>query len=157
MEIARTHLKQWGREDDIIVPEVSTATVELAAKALGVEPARIAKTLSLCNGDGALLVVVAGDAKLDNKKFRAHFGWKPRMLSPEDALRLTGHAVGGICPFGVPEEVSVYLDHSLKRFVTVFPACGTPSSAIEMTLPQLEECSLSKDWVDVCKDPEPQL
>lgn len=155
MEVARSHLAKWGRQDDIIVPEVSTATVELAAKALGVEPARIAKTLSVYREDGALIVVVAGDAKLDNKKFRAQFGWKPRMLTVEDAEKFTGHAVGGVCPFGVSADVPVYLDDSLKRFVTVFPACGTANSAIELSLGELEQYSMSRGWVSVCKDIKP--
>jgi prolyl-tRNA editing enzyme YbaK/EbsC (Cys-tRNA(Pro) deacylase) len=154
LERARTHLAKWGREGDIILPEVSTATVELAAQALGVGPERIAKTLSLHAEDGgAVVVVVAGDARLDNKKFRAEFGYKPRMLSHEDAERFTGHAVGGVCPFGLPEGTPVFLDRSLKRFATVFPACGTANSAIELTLPELFEYSRALGWADVCREP----
>ncbi len=154
MELARQHLAKFGRDGDIIVPEASTATVEEAAAALGVIPARIAKTLAVYDqtGEGAFIIVVAGDAKLDNQKFKARFGFKPHMLKGEDTERLTGHAFGGVCPFGVPEGTPVYLDVSLKRFVTVFPACGTGNSAIELTLPELEEYSLSLGWVDVCKD-----
>ena len=150
-ETAHAHLAKWGREGDIIIPEVSTATVELAALAIGVEPARIAKTLSVYHEETALLVVAAGDAKLDNRKFKDRFGHKPRMLNADDALRLTGHNVGGVCPFGLPDGAEVYLDVSMRRFETVFPACGTANSAIELTLPELEEYSLSKGWVDVCK------
>jgi len=154
MELARQHLAKFGRDGDIIVPEASTATVEEAAAALGVIPARIAKTLAVYDqtGEGAFIIVVAGDAKLDNQKFKARFSFKPHMLKGEDTERLTGHAFGGVCPFGVPEGTPVYLDVSLKRFVTVFPACGTGNSAIELTLPELEEYSLSLGWVDVCKD-----
>lgn len=151
IEIARAHLKKFGREGDIQEPEVSTATVTLAAQALGVIPARIAKTISLHREEGAMLVVVAGDAKIDNKKFKDRFGFKPKMLSADEALEHTGHAVGGVCPFGVPDAVDVYLDISMKRFDTVFPACGTANSAIEVTMDQLAEYAGSKDWVDVCK------
>ncbi len=154
MELAQAHLKQFGRDGDIIVPKVSTATVEEAASALGVIPARIAKSLAVYDAtkEGALLVVVAGDAKLDNRKFKDRFGFKPYMLKGEDTQRLTGHAPGGVCPFGVPKGTPVYLDDSMKRFESVFPACGTSNSAIELTLPHLEEYSLSLGWVDVCKD-----
>lgn len=152
LERARAHLAKFGREGDILLSEVSTATVELAARALGVIPARIAKTLSVYGEeDPAILIVVAGDARLDNKKFKDAFGHKPRMLRPEDAERLTGHAVGGICPFGVPEGTPVFLDDSLKRFETVFPACGTSNSAVELTLAELEEYSRALGWIEVCK------
>ena len=151
MESARAHLAKWGRDKDIMVSQASTATVALAAKAFGVEPERIAKTLALYRGDGAILVVAAGDAKLDNKKFKFCFECKPKMLSPEDTLNLTTHEPGGVCPFGVPEQVDVFLDSSLQRFESVFPACGTASSAIELVLSELELYSQSKGWVDVCK------
>ena len=146
------HLAKWGKsERDIIECEASTATVALAAAAIGVEPARIAKTLALYHGDGAILIVAAGDAKLDNQKFKAQFGHKAKMLTGEDTLRFTSHSPGGVCPFGIPQGVDVYLDDSLKRFESVFPACGTPTSSIELTLPEMEACSCSKGWIDVCK------
>ena len=151
MESVRAHLAKWGKDKDILVAEVSTATVTLAAQAFGVEPERIAKTLALYSADSAILVVAAGDARLDNKKFKLCFGFKPKMLSSEDTLRFTNHSPGGVCPFGVPEDVEVFLDVSLKRFGSVFPACGTANSAIELTLSELELCSNSKGWVDVCK------
>lgn len=147
----RKHLKKWGRDKDIIELEESSATVELAAKALGVEPARIAKTISFRNGDSGLLVVTAGDVKTDNSKFKAEFGFKARMLMPEEVLSLTGHAVGGVCPFGLKNDIPVYLDISLKRFNTVFPACGSSNSAIELTCEELDLYSSNKKWVDVCR------
>lgn len=148
----KEYFKSFNRDKDILEFETSSATVELAAKALGVEPQRIAKTISLKAGEAAILVVTAGDAKLDNSKFKGEFGFKAKMLTPEEALKFTGHAVGGICPFGLENELSVFLDISLKRFSTVFPACGSSNSAIELTCEELEEYSLSKKWVDVCKD-----
>ncbi len=129
----------------------SSATVDLAAQALGCEPCRIAKTLSF-NADGApILIVAAGDAKIDNARYKARFGVKARMLGHDEVEALIGHAVGGVCPFAVNEGVTVYLDESLKRFTTVYPACGSSNSAIEMTLPELEEHARSAAWVDVCK------
>lgn len=142
----------FGADGRIVELNESSATVELAAAALGCEPMRIAKTLSFYEEDGALLVVTAGDAKVDNRKFRDEFGLKAKMLSAEDAESLVGHAPGGVCPFGVKEEVPVYLDVSLQRFETVFPAAGSSNSAIEMTIPELEQFSGYKKWVDVCKD-----
>ncbi|MEG1795961.1 MAG: YbaK/EbsC family protein [Clostridium sp.] len=147
----REHLKRWGRDSDILEFETSSATVELAAAALQVEPARIGKTISLKNGENAMVVVVAGDAKIDNIKFKNEFGIKAKMLSPEEALEYTGHAVGGVCPFGLKNDLQVFLDVSLKRFETVFPACGSSNSAIKLTCNELEEYSLSNKWVDVCK------
>lgn len=144
-------MKRWNRDTDIIEMEASTATVLEAANALGVIPARIAKSISLKQGDGAMVIVVAGDMKLDNRKYKNHFGIKAKMLSPEEALEFTGHAVGGVCPFGLPPELPVYLDASMKRFTTVFPACGSGNSAIELTLDDLNEYSQNKEWVDVCK------
>jgi len=153
IENAREHLKKWGRDVDIIELDTSIATVELAARALGVEPARIAKTISFRTADdGALLIVAAGDAKTDNAKFKAEFGFKARMLSPEETLEKVGHAIGGVCPFGIKEGVPIYLDISLKRFDTVFPACGSSNSAIELTCSELEEYSCSRKWVDVCRN-----
>ncbi len=130
---------------------VSSATVELAAEALHCEPQRIAKTLSFMVDGHAVLVVAAGDAKIDNSKYKAQFGTKAKMLSPEEAESLVGHAVGGVCPFAVNEGVPVYLDVSLKRFETVFPACGSSNSAIELTISELETYSGYVEWVDVCK------
>jgi prolyl-tRNA editing enzyme YbaK/EbsC (Cys-tRNA(Pro) deacylase) len=148
----REHLKKWGRDSDIIELEASSATVDLAARALQVEPARIAKTISIKNNGDMLLVVAAGDAKIDNSKFKKHFGYKPKMSNPEEVLTFTGHAVGGVCPFGLLNNIPVYLDISLKRFTTIFPACGSSNSAIELTCAELEEYSGSQGWVDVCKD-----
>ena len=151
IEQVRAYLSRWNRDKDIIEMGISTATVELAAAALGVIPARIAKSISLRTAEnGAIIVVTAGDMKLDNRKFRERFNYKPRMLSPEEALQYTGHAIGGVCPFALPQGVEVYLDNSMKRFQTVFPACGSGNSAIELTLKELEEYSQSRAWVDVC-------
>ena len=152
IERVRAFMREKNMEEKILEFEVSSATVELAAQAVGCEPARIAKTLSFVNGDGAILIVAAGDARVDNPKFKAQFGVKARMLTPEDAVRLIGHAVGGVCPFAVHDGVSVYLDESLRRFETVFPACGSSNSAIEMTISELETHSGYTAWIDVCKD-----
>ncbi|MDR0709576.1 MAG: YbaK/EbsC family protein [Spirochaetaceae bacterium] len=151
IEQVGVYLQRWGRDKDIIEMDASTATVAAAAAALGVIPARIAKSISLKNGDGAMLVVVAGDMKLDNRKFKDRFGFKARMLSAEEALNYTGHAVGGVCPFALPPGVAVYLDLSMRRFETVYPACGSGNSAIELTMDELHEYSQSRDWIDVCK------
>jgi len=148
----REYLKQWNRDKDILEFDTSSATVALAAQALGVEPARIAKTISFQYEDGALLIVAAGDAKIDNSKFKAEFGCKAKMLTPDEVFEYTGHAVGGVCPFGLKNEIPVYLDISLKRFETVFPACGSSNSAIELTCKELELYSNYKKWVDVCKE-----
>lgn len=147
----RAYLRTFGAEERILEFPVSSATVALAAQALGCEEARIAKTLSFAQGEGCILVVAAGDAKVDNGKFKARFAMKAKMLSPDDAQRLVGHAVGGVCPFGVNAGVPVYLDESLRRFETVFPACGSANSAIELTLDELERFSNAESWVDVCK------
>ena len=147
----RAYLRAFGAEERIQEFPVSSATVALAAQALGCEEARIAKTLSFAQGEGCILVVAAGDAKVDNGKFKARFAMKANMLSPDDAERLVGHAVGGVCPFGVNAGVPVYLDESLRRFETVFPACGSANSAIELTLDELERFSNAESWVDVCK------
>lgn len=151
IERVRAYLKAFGAEDRILEFPVSSATVALAAEALGCEPARIAKTLSFLSGESCILVVAAGDAKVDNAKFKARFSMKAKMLSPEDAERLVGHAVGGVCPFAVNEGIPVYLDESLRRFQTVYPACGSSNSAIELTLDELERFSGARAWVDVCK------
>jgi len=145
------YLKKWGRDSDILEFNTSSATVEMAAGALGVEPCRIAKTLSFADREGAMLIVTAGDAKVDNSKFKAEFGFKAKMLSPEEVLDFTGHAVGGVCPFGIDKDVPVYMDESLKRFETVFPACGSSNSAIRLTCEELEEYSLCEKWISVCK------
>ena len=151
IEKVRAYFAGLGMADRVQELDVSSATVALAAEALRCEPARIAKTLSFVKGEGAILIVAAGDAKVDNARFKARFGVKARMLTPEDALRLIGHAVGGVCPFAVNEGVPVYLDESLRRFTTVYPACGSSNSAIELTIPELEEYSRCESWVDVCK------
>lgn len=152
IEKVREDLSKWGRDTAIIELDSSSATVELAAQSLGVEPARIAKTISFKSNDSALLVVAAGDARTDNTKFKAEFGFKARMLTPEEVLEYTGHAVGGVCPFGLENNIPVYLDISMKRFETVFPACGSSNSAIELTLAELQEFSGSVKWVDVCRN-----
>ena len=154
VDSVRNYLRQWNRESDIIEREASTATVPEAAAALGVIPARIAKSISLKQGDKAVVVVIAGDMKLDNHKYKEQFGVKARMLSPEEALECTGHAVGGVCPFALPAEVLVYLDTSMRRFNTVFPACGSANSAIELTPDELSLYSQSRAWVDICKSPD---
>jgi prolyl-tRNA editing enzyme YbaK/EbsC (Cys-tRNA(Pro) deacylase) len=151
IEAVKSYFSQFAMAQRIIEFDVSSATVELAAQALGVEPRRIAKTISLRNDEGCLLVVVAGDAKVDNVKFKQNFQMKARMLTPDEALQFTGHAVGGICPFAIPSEIPIYLDESLKRFDTVFPACGSGNSAIELTLDELSTYANSDQWVDVCK------
>ena len=151
IDIVKEYLKKWGRDVDIMEFETSSATVELAAQALEVEPGKIAKTISFKDKEGAMLIVAAGDAKTDNSKFKAEFGFKAKMLTPDEALQYIGHAVGGVCPFGIKDNVSVFLDISLKRFNTVFPACGSSNSAIELTCEELNEYSLNKKWVDVCK------
>ncbi|MCM3567786.1 YbaK/EbsC family protein [Neobacillus mesonae] len=152
LESVKEHFKQWNREQDIMEFEVSSATVDLAADAIGVEPARIAKTLSFRGEeDHAILIVAAGDTKIDNKKFRHTFGFKARMLSPEEVLEQTGHAIGGVCPFGLKNNLDIYLDISMKRFAALFPACGSSNSAIELTCDELQQFSSAKGWVDVCK------
>lgn len=151
IEKVREYFKQFGMEDRILEFEVSSATVELAAKAAGTQPARIAKTMSFKDGDGCILVVTAGDTKIDNAKFKAQFHMKAKMLSPEEVDRLVGHAIGGVCPFAVDPAVKVYTDVSMKRFETVFPAAGSSNSAIELTCEELYKYSGSLDWVDVCK------
>lgn len=147
----KEYFKQYNIDDRIQEFDVSSATVELAAMALGCEGKRIAKTLSFLVDDKALLIVVAGDAKVDNPKYKATFSCKAKMLNYEQVEELVGHAVGGVCPFAIPEDVTVYLDESLKRFETVFPACGNSNSAIELTIAELEKYSNAKGWVDVCK------
>ena len=147
----RQYFKQWNIEDRIMEKEVSSATVELAAEAVGCIPARIAKSLSFKIGDEPILVVTAGDTKVDNKKYKGKFKVKAKMLDPDEVKEMIGHSVGGVCPFGIKPEVKVYLDESMKRFETVFPACGSNNSMIELTCEELEKFSCSKEWIDVCK------
>ena len=152
IEACRAYLRERGYEDRIKEFDVSSATVELAAQAVGCEPARIAKTLSFVHEDGALLIVCAGDAKIDNSKFKAQFHHKATMLSPEQVVDFTGHAIGGVCPFALEDpRVTTYLDVSLRRFDIVYPAAGSANSAVELSLPELEACSGSAGWIDVCK------
>ena len=150
-EKAMAYLKEKGMEDRVQTFEVSSATVELAAKAVGCEPERIAKTLSFLVNEKAVLIVAAGDAKVDNRKYKEAFHTKAKMLTPEQVTELVGHQVGGVCPFGVKEGIEVYLDESLKRFPVVYPACGSANSAVKLTVPELESCSGYLSWVDVCK------
>lgn len=154
IEAVKAFFRQYGMEDRILESAQSSATVALAAQAFGTEERRIAKSLSFLLGDKAILVVAAGDAKVSNQKYRAQFGAKAKMLTPEQVHTMIGHDVGGVCPFAINENVDVYLDESLRRFDTVFPACGSSNSAIELTLPELEQFSGSKAWVDVCKLPD---
>ncbi|MEG1069761.1 MAG: YbaK/EbsC family protein [Ruthenibacterium sp.] len=151
VETVKNYLKQWNLDTRVQEFDVSSATVELAAEALHCEGARIAKTLSFALGDAAILIVTAGDAKIDNTKYKAQFGTKAKMLSFDEVLPKTGHAVGGVCPFAILPDVAVYLDASLRRFKTVYPACGSANSAIELTLAELETCAPGAQWVDVCK------
>ena len=151
IERVKKYFSEYGMENKILEFEVSSATVELAAAALNCEPCRIAKTLSFMVDGSPILIVMAGDAKIDNPKYKAQFAAKAKMLTPEEAETLTGHAVGGVCPFGINEGVKVYLDSSLKRFETVFPACGSSNSAIELSIAELEKYSRNTSWVDVCK------
>lgn len=148
----KEYFKQFNRENDIIELEQSSATVALAAQALNVEPERIAKTLSFKSENCCILIVTAGDAKIDNKKFKTYFGYKAKMLSPEEVIEYTGHAIGGVCPFGLKNNnIKVYCDISLKRFSTIFPACGSSNSAIELNCDELFEYSGCENWIDVCK------
>ena len=152
IEKVKEYLKQFNRECDVIELSQSSATVALAAQALGVEPARIAKTLSFKTETSAILVVTAGDARIDNKKFKTTFGFKAKMLTPDEVIEYTGHSIGGVCPFAIEiSDVKMYVDICLKRFATVYPACGSGNSAIELTCGELEKISNAIEWVDVCK------
>lgn len=151
IEKVREYLSAFGVADRIKEFTVSSATVELAAVALGCEPCQIAKSMAFAMGDGAILVIAAGDVKIDNQKFKAEFSTKAKMLQFADVERLIGHAVGGVCPFGINAGVLVYLDESLKRFETVYPACGSSNSAIALSLDELQRFSNYEKWVDVCK------
>lgn len=150
IERVRAFLRSRNMENRVLEFDVSSATVELAAQAVGVEPARIAKSLTFMVDGGAVMIVAAGDAKVDNPRFKAQFHTKAKMLTPDEVNAMIGHAVGGVCPFAINEGVRVFLDESLKRFTTVYPACGSANSAIELTLPELESLS-GGEWIDVCK------
>lgn len=151
IEKVKAYFAEYNMEGKILEFEVSSATVELAAKAVNCEPERIAKTLSFVVQEKPILIVAAGDAKIDNSKYKAMFHTKAKMIPAQDVEELIGHAVGGVCPFGINDEVVVYLDESLKRFESVFPACGSSNSAIELSISELERYSNYKEWIDVCK------
>lgn len=152
IEKVKDYFSKYGISDRVQEFDVSSATVELAAQALGCEPCRIAKTLSFLVDGHAVLIVAAGDAKIDNPKYKAQFQTKAKMLTPDEAEALVGHAVGGVCPFAIKEGVTVYLDESLKRFSMVFPACGSSNSAIELSIEEMEKYSGFVSWIDVCKN-----
>lgn len=154
IEKGRAYFRQFGMEDRVREFDVSSATVELAALALGVDGARIAKTLSFKKDDSCILILAAGDARIDNHKFKEKFHMKAKMLAPDEVLSIVGHPVGGVCPFGINDVIDVYLDESLKRFETVFPAVGSANSAIELNLDELYKYSNAIEWIDVCKLPE---
>ena len=154
VEKVREYLRGFGLADRVQEYETSSATVELAAQAVGVAPARIAKTLSFRKDEGCILVLAAGDARIDNRKFRETFGMKAKMPSPEEVLAMVGHPVGGVCPFAIKGGVAVYLDESLRRFDMVYPAAGSASSAVGLTPEELYRVSKAAAWVDVCKLPE---
>ncbi|MBR0351891.1 MAG: YbaK/EbsC family protein [Oscillospiraceae bacterium] len=154
IEKGREYFRQFGMEDRVIEFTVSSATVELAALALGVEGARIAKTLSFRTPENCMLILAAGDARIDNHKFKDKFHFKAKMLSPDEVMEKIGHPVGGVCPFGISKDIPVYLDESMKRFTTVFPAVGSQSSAIELDLDELYRYSNALEWIDVCTVPE---
>lgn len=158
IEKVREYFKQFGIEDKIKEFEVSSATVELAAQAVGVEGARICKTLSFKDNDGGcILIQTAGDTKIDNRKFKDTFGFKAKMLTQDEVIEFTGHAIGGVCAFAIENPaVKIYCDESMKRFETVFPACGSSNSAIEFTCDELYRYSNAIGWIDVCKLPEQQ-
>ena len=151
IEKVREDLAGFGLADRVIEFTVSSATVALAAQALGCEEAHIAKTLSFLQDGKAVLIVMAGDARIDNPRYKLRFSQKAKMLTPDEAIQYTGHAVGGVCPFALPDGVTVWLDESLLRFETVYPAAGSASSAVRMTPQELEKASRSAGWVDVCK------
>lgn len=153
-ESAKAYFEKYGIADRIIVPKESSATVELAAQALHTEPARIAKTLSFMVGEQPVLIVMEGTARVDNHKYKEFFHKKAKMMSAEQLDEYVGHQPGGVCPFGIKDGVDVYLDVSLKKFETVFPAVGSSNSAIELTIPELEKYSGYKQWIDVTKEPE---
>ncbi|NLP17426.1 MAG: YbaK/EbsC family protein [Clostridiales bacterium] len=149
---AREYFSKYNMQDRILEFDVSSATVELAAEAVGCEPERIAKTLSFVVDGNCILIVTAGDRKIDNTKYKAQFGTKAKMMNPEEVENVIGHGIGGVCPFGINDGVTVYLDTSLKRFDSVYPACGSANSAIELSIDELEKYSNYKTWIDVCKE-----
>lgn len=151
LDRATAHLEQFGLSDRIKLFDVSSATVELAAQAVGCEPARIAKTLSFLLPNGPVLILAAGDARIDNSKYKAFFHAKAKMIPFEEVEPLIGHGVGGVCPFGINEGIPVWLDESLRRFDIVYPAAGTSNSAVELNLEELERASQAQGWIDVCK------
>ena len=151
LEKAKKYLETKGFADRIIIPEHSSATVEEAAAALGCEPGMIAKTLSFLQGDRPVLILAEGKARIDNKKYKSRFGCKAAMIPADRVEELIGHAVGGVCPFGVNDGVTVYLDESLKQHETVYPAAGTDHSAVRLSIEDLEKCSGYSEWIDVCK------
>lgn len=154
IENARAHLAKYGKDKDIIEFSTSSATVKEAAADLNTEEGRIAKTMSFMLSDGPIVILAAGDGKIDNRKFKDRFHEKAKMISPDDVENMIGHPIGGVCPFGVKENVRVYLDESLKRFDYVYPAAGSRNSAIKLTIPELEKTSEYKEWIDVTKLPE---
>lgn len=156
IEKVKEYFRQFGIEDKIMEFDVSSATVDLAAEAVGVEGARICKTMSFLkpDGAGAILVQMAGDGRINNRKFKDQFGFKAKMLKPDEVIEYTGHAIGGVCAFAIErDDVDVYCDESMKRFETVFLACGSDNSAIELTNDELYEYSRAAGWVDICKLP----
>lgn len=158
IEKVREYLKKYGKENDILEFSESSATVELAAKAAGVIPARIVKTLSFKSENGCILICAAGDTKIDNKKFKDYFSIKAKMLTPEEVVEFTGHAIGGVCPFGIDNpQVQVFCDESIRRFETVFPAAGSSNSAVELSPEELYQISRSTSWIDVCKIKEESI
>ena len=156
LEKAESYLKEAGFLDHVIELKESTATVALAAEALGVEPGMIAKTMSFLQGEQPVLILTEGTAKVDNRKYKDTFHVKAKMIPFEQVEEVTGHAPGGVCPFGIKDGIEVYLDESLKRFETVYPAAGDDHSAVRLTIPELEKVSGAKGWVDVCREPEDQ-
>lgn len=151
IDLVRDYLKRYHRDQDIIELSESSATVELAAAALGTQPERIAKSLSFMGNDEALLVVCAGDCKVDNRSFKEYFGIKAKMLKPEEVEQYTNHTIGGVCPFAIPSQTKVYLDVSLQRFDYIYPACGSSNSAIKLSCEELCGLLPKSAWVDVCK------
>ena len=154
IENARNHLKKYGKDGDIIEFSSSSATVKEAAADLNTEEGRIAKSMSFMTASGPIVIVLAGDARIDNRKFKDTFHEKARMIGPDDVERLTGHPVGGVCPFALPDDVSLYLDISLRRFSTFYPAAGSTNSAIEMTPDELGRVARPTAWIDVSKKAE---
>lgn len=154
IEMAKKHLEKYGFADKVIEFDVSSATVELAAAAVGCEPGMICKSLTFNVAGEAVMILAAGDAKVDNGKYKAFFGTKAKMLTPDEVESMIGHKIGGVCPFGIKEGVKVYLDETMKRFPYIYPAAGSSNSAIKLTMDELEKVSEAELWIDVCKLPE---